>query len=234
MSFFVAAAMFAQLVVVGGDPAACKAKKAMIERPAHPMSLRELLEIMSRNDCVRYLVPAHLLERRVDFGPSMQFVKDWRGPVQMALDELGISLHDETVLRVDSPPAPPTPPSPPPISDAELERGIQCATPGHCVISRNLLDRLLADTTTLATAARIVPSFHDGKAEGFKLYAMRPGSLWSRLGFENGDTVQTINGMDMTSPEKALEIYTKLRSATELAVRIVRRGQPLTLQFEIR
>ncbi|MGZ3425184.1 MAG: type II secretion system protein GspC [Polyangia bacterium] len=226
-----AAAMFAQLVVVGGDPAACKAKHAMVQRPVGPMSVRELLEIMSRNDCVRYLVPAHLLDKRLELGASMQLVKDWRGPVQHALDELGISLHDETVLRVDGPPAPPPPA---PISEGELERGIKCATPGHCVIARKLLDRLLADTTTLATAARIVPSLHDGKADGFKIYALRPGGVWSRLGFENGDTIQTINDMDMSSPEKALEIYTRLRDATEMTVRIVRRGQPLTLQFEIR
>jgi hypothetical protein len=231
MSFFMAAAMFAQLVVVGGDPAACKKKNAMIERPAREMSVRELLEIMSRNDCVRYLVPAHLLDKRVELGPSMQVVKDWRGPVRMALDELGISLHDETVLRVDGPPAPLPPP---PLSDAELDRGITCATPGHCVLTRKLLDHLLADTSALATGARIVPSLHDGKPEGFKLYAMRPGSVYVRLGFENGDTVQTINGMDLSSPEKALEIYTKLRNATEVTVRIVRRGQPLTLQIEIR
>ena len=50
----------------------------------------------------------------------------------------------------------------------------------------------------------------------------------------NVATIQNINGMDMSSPEKALEIYTRLRNATEVAVRIVRRGQPLTLQFEIR
>ena len=231
MSLVIAAALFAQLVVVGGDPATCKAKKAVVERPVGAMSLRELLELMSRNDCVRYLVPAHLLDRRLEFGQSMQFVKDWRGPVQHALDELGISLHDESLLRVDGPAAPAPPP---PISDGDLERGIKCATAGHCAIERKLLERLLADTTTLATAARIVPSVRDGKADGFRLFAMRPGSVWIRLGFENGDTVQTINGMDMTSPEKALEIYTRLRSATQLYVRIVRRGQPLTLQIEIR
>jgi type II secretory pathway component PulC len=40
--------------------------------------------------------------------------------------------------------------------------------------------------------------------------------------------------MELTSPEKALEIYTRLRTATELVVRLVRRGQPLALHFEIR
>jgi hypothetical protein len=195
------------------------------------MTLRALLELMARNDCVRYLVPGHLLEKQLDFGPSMAVVKDWRGPLQMKLDELGIKLANEQVVRVDGPPAPPPAP---PITAAELDRDIVCKSPGHCVIARKLLDRVLGDTTSLATSARIVPSLHDGKVDGFRIYAVRPGSVWSRLGFENGDTLQTINGMDMSSPEKALEIYARLRNTTELNVRIVRRGQPLTLTFEIR
>ena len=50
----------------------------------------------------------------------------------------------------------------------------------------------------------------------------------------NGDTIETIDGVDMTSPDKALELYTRLHSAAQLTVRIVRRGQPLTLTYEIR
>jgi hypothetical protein len=232
MSVVIAAALFAQLVVVGGDPAACKAQKQRFEhRPSGTMTVRELLELLSRNDCVRYVVPSHLLGKTIDFGPSLQVVKDWRGPVLHALDELGISLHDETMVRVDGPPAPAPVPA---VSDVELDHGIKCKSPGHCVIQRALIDRLLGDTTTLATGARIVPSIRDGKPDGFRIYALRPNGIWSRLGFENGDTVQTINGMDMTSPEKALEIYTKLRTANEIVVRIVRRGEPLTLTYEIR
>lgn len=231
MSVIVAAALFAQLVVVGGDPAACRARHDMIVRPVGEMTLGRLLEIMSRNDCVRYLVPSHLLDERLTFGESMRVVKDWRGPVQAKLAELGIKLADETVVRVDGPPAPRAPNA---VSEEELARGIRCKTPGHCVIDRALFDRILGDTTMLATSARIVPSIHDGKPEGFKIYAVRPDGIWGRLGFDNGDTIETINGFDMTSPEKALELYTRLRSAAQLTVRIVRRGQPLTLTYEIR
>jgi general secretion pathway protein C len=111
---------------------------------------------------------------------------------------------------------------------------IKCDATHHCVVARAFVDKLLADTNELATTVRIVPSLVDGKPDGFKLYAMKPGSVWAKLGFANGDTVQTINGMDMSSPEKALEIYTRLRTASDFAVRIVRHGEPLTLTYEIR
>lgn len=220
--------LFAQLVVVGGDPAACRAKKAMAERPSSSMTIRQLLELMARNDCVRYLVPGHLLDLSVTLAAPVQAAKDWRGPVASALARLGIEVHDETVLRVDGPPPPP------PLGEVDYARGIHCATPSHCTIEHKLLERVLADGSSLATSARIVPSIHDGKPDGFRLYAIRPGSFFAHLGFENGDTLQTINDMDMSSPDKALELYTKIHNATQLLVRIVRRGQPMTLEYTIR
>ena len=69
---------------------------------------------------------------------------------------------------------------------------------------------------------------------GVKLYGIRRGSLLSRLGLQNGDLLRTINGFDMSSPDKALEAYTKLRTASNLTVAIERRGQSMTLDYEIR
>ena len=121
-----------------------------------------------------------------------------------------------------------------PITDADFDRGIVCKTRRHCTVDRALFERVLADESLLASAARVVPSIRDGQPDGFRLYAIRSGSFWARLGFANGDTIQSIDGIDITSPETALAIYAKLRNATELSVRIVRRGRPLTLTYEIR
>lgn len=62
---------------------------------------------------------------------------------------------------------------------------------------------------TVARAARIVPSVRDGKPHGFKLYAIRPGSIYVVLGLRNGDTITAVNGDDITTPDKALRIYTQ-------------------------
>ena len=122
------------------------------------------------------------------------------------------------------------------VAAAARPRGgdIRCDAKHHCVVARAYVDKLLANTEALAPTVRIVPSLVDGKPDGFKLYAMRPDSVWRKLGFVNGDTVQTVNGLDVSSPENALVAYMQLRNATELAVRIVRHGDPLTLTYEIR
>jgi type II secretory pathway component PulC len=121
-----------------------------------------------------------------------------------------------------------------PLTDAELEQAVKKSDDAHYVLDRKLWERILSDNTTLMTQARIVPNIKDGRAHGFKLFAIRPGSVYARLGIVNGDTVLALNGHDMSSPEKALEVYSKLRTAKELVVELDRKGSPLTIHYEVR
>jgi hypothetical protein len=101
------------------------------------------------------------------------------------------------------------------------------------VLDRDLLDLLLAKPAAFARQVRIVPSIKDGTANGFKLFAIRPGTLFARLGFKNGDTMHSVNGMELSSPDKALEAYTHLRDADNLEVALSRRGKPMKLTIRI-
>lgn len=103
----------------------------------------------------------------------------------------------------------------------------------HVKLPKATVDALLADPASVAKGARVVPAIKNGKPNGFKLYAIRPSSLYARLGLMNGDTIAAANGEDVTTPDKALEVYTKLKSATELKLDVVRRGQPLQLTITI-
>jgi len=94
----------------------------------------------------------------------------------------------------------------------------------HYEVPRATIDQLLANPMAFSRQARIVPSYRSGQPDGLKLYAIRPGSLWSTLGIANGDTIQTVNGHALSSPDGALEIYTKVRDATKLEVGVRRRG----------
>ncbi len=115
-----------------------------------------------------------------------------------------------------------------------LDAGIQKIDDSHYQVSRGVVDKVLANPMAVAKGARVVPAVKDGKPYGFKLYAIRPSSIWARVGLTNGDTLVAVNGFDLKTPDKALEVYTKLRDATSLAVDIVRRGTPLTVNISIR
>ncbi len=130
-------------------------------------------------------------------------------------------------------PALPAPPAPPPVDLAKLDDDLVEVTPYEHVITRAAVDRVLENQAELLREARIVPAFKDGAANGVKLFGIRGGSLLARLGFANGDALQSINGYRLTDPEKALEAYAKIRTASALDVLIERQGRPYTLRVRI-
>ena len=117
--------------------------------------------------------------------------------------------------------------------DKDIEKGVRC-TGANCEVDKSLIDKVMANTTALATSARFVPSSKDGKPNGFKVYAIRPGSVFAKLGMQNADLVRTINGLDMSTPDKAFEAYTKLKSASHLTMQLERRSENITLDYQIR
>ena len=116
---------------------------------------------------------------------------------------------------------------------ADAAAAIRCESDTRCTIDRSFLDTLLANPEALARQARIVPSMRDGVTRGFKLYGLRRGSVLEALGLHNGDLVASVNGHDLDSHTEALEVYTKLRTASKLELALERRGAPLTLTVEI-
>ena len=117
---------------------------------------------------------------------------------------------------------------------ASIDSGIKKIDDNNYEIDRKLVDKVLANPMAVAKGARVVPAVKNGKPDGFKLYAIRPTSVYAKLGLSNGDTLQSINGFELTSADKALEMYTKLREANRLQVEVTRRGKPVTLTYSIR
>ena len=117
---------------------------------------------------------------------------------------------------------------------ASIDSGIKKIDDSNYEIDKSLVEKVLLNPMAVAKGARVVPSMKNGKPDGFKLYAIRPSSAFARLGLANGDTLQSINGFELTSADKALEVYTKLREATSLEVEVTRRGKPVTLKYSIK
>jgi general secretion pathway protein C len=100
-------------------------------------------------------------------------------------------------------------------------------------LSRATVDQALTNMSTLATQARIVPSFKNGVANGFKLFSIQPGSLYASIGIQNGDVIQRINGYEINSPDKALEIYQRLKESSHVTIELERGGQSIRKEYNI-
>ena len=116
----------------------------------------------------------------------------------------------------------------------DIKKGIQRISATEFNVDRGVVDKILENQAELMKQARIVPEQENGKVVGIRLFGVRNDTLLGALGMENGDRLQSINGFDMTSPEKALEAYARLRTADHMTVQINRRGSNMNLDYNIK
>jgi general secretion pathway protein C len=117
---------------------------------------------------------------------------------------------------------------------AAIDAGIKKVDDTTFEVDRALIDKLLANPLAASKGARVTPSIKNGKPNGIKLYAIRPSSIYSKLGLSNGDTIHSINGFELDSLDKGLEVYQKVKDASSLQVSVTRRGKPVTLNYSIK
>ena len=134
------------------------------------------------------------------------------------------------------------PPTPPPVATNDgnkdeieqlADQDIKKIDDTHYEIDKALIGKVIANPMAIAKSARVVTAMKNGKADGFKLYAIRPDSPLAKLGLQSGDTLEGVNGFELNSVNQALEIYTKLQDSTSLQVTIQRRGKDMTLNYAI-
>lgn len=122
----------------------------------------------------------------------------------------------------------------------EIEQGVKCTIDPKtgkqtsCEIARSLVDKLTSNMAALATSAMFFPRLKNEQPDGLTIRNIRPGSFFAKIGLQNGDVLKTANGSNFDSPEKALEVYGKLKSASNLTMAIERRGELTTLDYQIR
>ncbi|HYQ29571.1 MAG TPA: type II secretion system protein GspC [Polyangiaceae bacterium] len=132
-----------------------------------------------------------------------------------------------------APPPPPPSGGPNPVP-ADIASKIQKVSDTEFNIDRSVVDKILENQAELMKSARIVPETKDGKVLGIRLFGIKPDTLLGTLGLQNGDRLESINGFNMGSPEKALEAYARLRTASQLDVTVNRRGAPVSIVHHIK
>ena len=98
------------------------------------------------------------------------------------------------------------------------------------MVDRRCLEDAL-DAIDVGHEARVVPSRAHQRQVGFKLFAIRPGSVTAALGFRNGDVVRAANGLPLTSIDRAFEAHDRLRKQRVIQVDVERRGTPVRLSY---
>jgi len=110
-----------------------------------------------------------------------------------------------------------------------VARGISRLGPRRFVLKRSMLLRLIARPARVARCGRVIP-----RRNGFELLAIRPGCLWSTLGLQSGDRLQSLNGRRVRTVEDLLTLYKNLRHATRITASVRRGRKNVDFDFRIR
>ncbi|MBM4353996.1 MAG: hypothetical protein FJ109_09425 [Deltaproteobacteria bacterium] len=126
-------------------------------------------------------------------------------------------------------------PREPPASSTPYSEGVKQLGPWEYRIDRGMLNEQLQDLAKLGREARVIPNYDkdSGTYKGFKLIGVRPNSLYRALGIRSGDVIQQINGEELSSPGKALELFTQLQNSSSIMLDITRRGKQHSLSYKI-
>ncbi len=120
-----------------------------------------------------------------------------------------------------------------PPAGPSMGQGIRALNDNNYEIEKGEIDKALGNLNDIAMQARIVPAFKDGVSTGFKLFSIRPDSLYTKIGIQNGDVISRINGFEMNSPDKALEIYSKLKESNRIEIEIDRNGTKVRKTYNV-
>ena len=88
-------------------------------------------------------------------------------------------------------------------------------------VAREDIEEAARNPASLLSQARILPKWESGQMVGMQVNGIQPGSDLEAIGFENGDTVNEVNGVRISSPESTTEIMTEITDA-------IREKRPIT------
>lgn len=124
----------------------------------------------------------------------------------------------------------PPPQQPPPGMHGRIQPG----DPDDGVrLSRKRIDNAMQNINSLMRQARIRPHFTDGKPDGLTLTRIKPSSIFSQLGLQNGDVIVGVDGNDIQSVDDALTFYRNLKTGENVSLQIRRKGQIQNIDYTI-
>jgi general secretion pathway protein C len=135
---------------------------------------------------------------------------------------------------VELPDEPDTGPQKIALGSKTVGSGIEQVSPAQFVVSRGEVDRALGDLNNILTQARAVPNFENGQPAGYKLFQIVPGSIYSKLGLQEGDVIAGFDGQPANDPAKAFETLSDLKNKSHLELQVKRGGKPQTFSYDFK
>lgn len=112
--------------------------------------------------------------------------------------------------------------------------GIEQIGDNKWAVPRSLLDKYIGDLGAASKLGRaLLHRGADGNYDGYRLSAIRRGSLADQLGIKNGDVIHSVNGSDLNSMQAAMGAYNTMQNDSNFCLNVTRRGEQQELCYEV-
>ncbi len=115
----------------------------------------------------------------------------------------------------------------------EIAKKIHRISDTEFKVDRSAVDEVLENQFDLLKSTRLRPIKEGGKVTGMRLSRVYDKSLLHMLGVRTGDVMHSINGFELSDPQKALQAYGRLRTADRLTLSLTRNGKPTNIDIQI-
>jgi general secretion pathway protein C len=95
-------------------------------------------------------------------------------------------------------------------------------------------DRMVTkELPTILMSAASEPVVENGKIKGFRLFQFEPGSIFEKLGMQDGDIVESINGVPLNDVARTIQFLNGLKAERDVELSVVRDGKPVKLNLNV-
>ncbi len=123
-------------------------------------------------------------------------------------------------------PAPGGIPAPPPGPQPPLEAK-------EVTLNRQEVMDQLNKLPQLMTQVSVAPYFKDGQPAGIGLSRISPGSIFQKMGLQNGDVIVAVEDNPIRSSEDLINLYDSLKNADRVKIQLERRGALTEYEYKI-
>jgi general secretion pathway protein C len=119
------------------------------------------------------------------------------------------------------------------LTEDEMAEGIEKVNDTNYNLSRSMLNKVLDSAGKLIGIAAVTPKMEGGRPVGMEIRGIQPNTLLTRIGIQNGDVLESVNGESLSSADAALGAYTTLRTADKFTLAIRRGGQSMMVNYRL-
>lgn len=98
-------------------------------------------------------------------------------------------------------------------------------------VNRQEVTQSLTDLKSIMSQAVVRPFLVEGVQQGFIVSSIVPGSLYQKLGLQNGDVVVDVNNKKLESADDILRLVNTMQAGGSVSVKLMRNGQNETINY---